>query len=261
MWHNTLGRVAFINCEPLFFGLGDTWDILPAPPSWLTGHLLRRDCIVAPIPAADYAENIDQLVLIPNIAISSRGEVGSVLLFSNSDLEDIESVALPSDSATSTKLLKYILEQKGIVPIYHEMGPDLQSMLSEYDSCLLIGDRALEAAASNPELVKLDLGNEWKVLSNTPMVFGVFAARRDTDIDLVRKAHNALLTQLEKFDSDSEVRTAVIDECMRKTNQNRERLEKYFGEVINRIDEEDMKGLREFLVTVCGVSSEPKLAW
>ena len=76
MWHNTLGRVAFINCEPLFFGLGDTWDILPAPPSWLTGHLLRRDCIVAPIPAADYAENIDQLVLIPNIAISSDFIVG-----------------------------------------------------------------------------------------------------------------------------------------------------------------------------------------
>ena len=50
-WMNTIGRVAFMNCDPLFVGLDDSFHVLPAPPSWLTGHLLRRDCVLAPIPA------------------------------------------------------------------------------------------------------------------------------------------------------------------------------------------------------------------
>ena len=50
-WKNTIGRVAFMNCDPLFLQLSEQWNILSAPPSWLTGHLLRRDCIIAPIPA------------------------------------------------------------------------------------------------------------------------------------------------------------------------------------------------------------------
>ncbi|MBQ60313.1 MAG: hypothetical protein CMA66_07210, partial [Euryarchaeota archaeon] len=47
-WKNTIGRVAFMNCDPLFLKLSKNWDILSAPPSWLTGHLLRSDCILAP---------------------------------------------------------------------------------------------------------------------------------------------------------------------------------------------------------------------
>ena len=51
--------------------------LLAAPPSWLTGHVLRRDCILAPIPAADYAKHQDELVLLPDIGIGSQGEVGA----------------------------------------------------------------------------------------------------------------------------------------------------------------------------------------
>ena len=106
-WEQTIGRVSFINCEPLFYGLEDSWNILPAPPSWLTGHLLRKDCILAPIPAADYAKNSDELVLVPDLAISSKGEVGSVLLFGGKPIDEMETIALPSDSATSVTLLRY----------------------------------------------------------------------------------------------------------------------------------------------------------
>ena len=75
-WTSTLGRVAFINCDPLYHDLNSTWNVLAAPPSWLTGHVLRRDCILAPIPAADYAKHADELVLLPDIGIGSQGEVG-----------------------------------------------------------------------------------------------------------------------------------------------------------------------------------------
>ena len=260
-WKKTLGRVAFINCEPLFHGLDDTWKILPAPPSWLTGHLLRKDCIIAPIPAADYAQYHNELLLIPNIAISSKGEVGSVLLLGNCEIEKMKTIALPSDSATSVALLKYLLDLENYEPQYVEMGPDLESMLANCDGCLLIGDRALEAAKSNPELVRMDLGKEWKKSTNSPMVFGVFAARKDSPKKDVKIAYEALMERLEAFENDLDVRGEIIVSSMQKTNQSIDRLERYFGEVINRMDSEDMNGLTMFLSSACGLNESVELAW
>ena len=93
LWANTIGRVAFMNCDPLFLGLDSKFSVLPAPPSWLTGHLLRKDCVLAPIPAADFARHHQDLILIPEIGISSKGEVGSVLVFGNRPVEEMRDIA------------------------------------------------------------------------------------------------------------------------------------------------------------------------
>ena len=107
----------------------------------------------------------------------------------------------------------------------------------------------------------MDLGKEWKEVSQSPMVFGVFAARRDSDINAVKNAYNALVSNLEKFEDSKSIRSDVIELCSNKTNQSVERLEKYFGEVINRVDAEDMKGLRKFLKNACKVDEDLILAW
>lgn len=260
-WEKTIGRVSFINCEPLFYGLEDTWGVLPAPPSWLTGHLIRRDCILAPIPAADYAKNSDKLVLVPDLSISSKGEVGSVLLFGRKDISEMDSIALPSDSATSVTLLKFLIKHRNLEPEYVEMGPDLMGMLAKCDGCLLIGDRALEAARDHPELIKMDLGEEWKNVSGHPMVFGVFAARKDSDIDSVKAAYTALIQRLVAFETNSAVRKEVIQISSKKSSQSVDRLERYFGEVINRMEPEDMTGLKQFLNSACQMQEEITMAW
>lgn len=260
-WEKTIGRVSFINCEPLFYGLEDTWGVLPAPPSWLTGHLIRRDCILAPIPAADYAKNSDKLVLVPDLSISSKGEVGSVLLFGRKDISEMDSIALPSDSATSVTLLKFLIKHRNLEPEYVEMGPDLRGMLANCDGCLLIGDRALEAARDHPELIKMDLGEEWKNVSGHPMVFGVFAARKDSDIDSVKAAYTALIQRLVAFETNSSVRKEVIQISSKKSSQSVDRLERYFGEVINRMEPEDMTGLKQFLNSACQMQEDITMAW
>jgi len=260
-WEKTIGRVSFINCEPLFYGLEDTWGVLPAPPSWLTGHLIRRDCILAPIPAADYAKNSDKLVLVPDLSISSKGEVGSVLLFGRKDISEMDSIALPSDSATSVTLLKFLIKHRNLEPEYVEMGPDLMGMLAKCDGCLLIGDRALEAARDHPELIKMDLGEEWKNVSGHPMVFGVFAARKDSDIDSVKAAYAALIQRLVAFETNSAVRKEVIQISSKKSSQSVDRLERYFGEVINRMEPEDMTGLKQFLNSACQMQEDITMAW
>ena len=132
-WMNTIGRVAFMNCDPLFVGLDESFHVLPAPPSWLTGHLLRRDCVLAPIPAADFAKHHDELALVPEIGICSKGEVGSVLVFGNRPLEEMRDIALPTDSSSSVALLKFLLNERKLDPRPVEMGPDLDTMLERCD--------------------------------------------------------------------------------------------------------------------------------
>jgi chorismate dehydratase len=260
-WRRTIGRVEFVNCEPLFYNIDPSWKVLPAPPAWLTGHLLRKDCILAPIPAADYARHHKELVLVPDIAISSKGEVGSVLLLGTMKLSEMKSIALPTDSATSVALLKFLLKTHKLSPKLVEMGPDLKMMLSECDGCLLIGDRALEAAHSHPELEMLDLGSQWRELSGLPMVFGVFATRRDSNIEDVKEAHRELLLRLNIFENDPIIRQKVLELSAKKSNQSLDRMDKYFGEVINRMDNEDLQGLTAFLRMGCGLATEAEFAW
>jgi chorismate dehydratase len=260
-WTKTIGRVAFINCDPLFHDLGPQWNVLAAPPSWLTGHVLRRDCILAPIPAADYAKHADELVLLPDIGIGSQGEVGSVLLFGAVPLTSMKTIALPSDSATSVALLKHLISQQGLNMKYIQTGPDYDSMMSIADGALLIGDRALEAAREVPEMVQLDLGTAWMDSEQLPMIFGVFVARRDTPVALLKEAHEALLDNLVQFESDGNKRSAVIEWSMGKSDLSFERLDQYYGEVFNRLNEHHLSGLFRFLQAACGMGSTPEFAW
>lgn len=258
-WRNVIGKVSFVNCDPLYHGLSAKWDILAAPPSWLTGHLLRKDCLVAPIPAADYAKHQDELILLRGIGIASDGSVGSVLLFSDVPLLEIESVALPSDSSTSKELLSYILAEKGLNPKYEEMGPDYDEMMENCDAALLIGDRALDEAGRHPERIVMDLGSEWKTMTGHPMVFGVFAARKDTDKDILSKALEELTNLGLKFNDNKQHRSDVVQAISTRSGFSSDQILSYFDEVINILDDSYIAGLERFLTDVCGI--ENKIQW
>ena len=253
-WERVLGRVSFINCDPVFYGLNREWRILSAPPSWLTGHLLRKDCITAPIPAADYAANQDKLVLLSDIGIVGREEVGSVLLFGNRPIESMRDIAVPTDSSTSRMLLKWILSERSLDPKLVEMGPDIESMMENCDGALIIGDRAISAAISHKSSVLMDLGREWKEITGHPMVFGVFAARKDSELPLVLEARNAMMKHYTSFIDDPDFRGEVISSSSKKVGLSESRIKSYFEkEVSNLLDDDSIKGLRKFLDVVCEV--------
>ena len=95
-------------------------------------------CILAPIPAADFAKNSDKLVLVPDLSISSKESWQCSTLWREEHLRyAIDSS--PSDSATSVTLLKFLVKHRNLTPDYVEMGPDLNGMLANVTVVFLLG--------------------------------------------------------------------------------------------------------------------------
>jgi chorismate dehydratase len=199
-----LGHIQFINCLPLYYGMvkNDVLldvDLVRANPADLAAELLDGTLDLAPIPAIEYARHADELVLLPDIAISSDGEVQSILLVSKVPAEELTNrpVALAANSRTSVVLGRILLAKRWMVlPNYVEMPPDLPAMLRDADAALLIGDEAIRTYWEPPQdLYTYDLGAEWKAWSGLPFVFAVWAVRDEyaaSEPDAVRRVADAL---------------------------------------------------------------------
>ena len=130
-------------------------------------------------------------------------------------------------------------------------------MLEKSDGALLIGDRALIAAKDNPNLVKLDLGAEWTKITGFPMVFGVFAARKDSPVDKLAKARKDMVDQYNHFLEDTSWNQEVISRTSEKLGFSESRIDEYFSiEVQNKLDDKSKEGLEYFLKVVCNMDSD-----
>jgi len=106
----------------------------------------------------------------------------------------------------------------------------------------------------------MDLGKAWMELEGLPMIFGVFVARRDTPVEALKEAHSALVENLAAFESGGQRREEVIVGSMKKSGLAYERLDQYYGEVFNRLDDHHLEGLFRFLSEACGMGAPPEFA-
>jgi len=117
--------------------------------------------------------------MVPGVGIACRGAVRSILLVSKRPAGEIRTLAADSSSRTSVALARIILARRyGARPDVLRRVPDLEAMLGEADSALIIGDPALRIDAAQTALHVYDLGHEWMEMTGLPMVFAVWAGPR-----------------------------------------------------------------------------------
>ena len=156
--------------------LAEHFDINYTVPSACARALRDGTAEIGIIPAITYA-TIPDLVIIPDIAIASRGAVRSILLVSKVPIEQIRTIATDSSSRTSVVLTRVLLQNwYGGSRQMREMDPDLEPMLAACDAALLIGDAALLATTSGYYVY--DLAELWLEKTGKPFVFAVWAIRR-----------------------------------------------------------------------------------
>jgi chorismate dehydratase len=160
-----LGRISYVNMAPVFYRLDADVEEVQGVPTDLNRRLLAGDVDVAPISSIEYARHAEQLRLLPRLCVGSEGAVDSIQLVSRKPLEQVRSVAITPESATSVVLTRVLLPEAEHVAF----GEDA-------DAKLLIGDAALKSAFEDPT-PHHDLGRLWLERTGLPMVFAVWACR------------------------------------------------------------------------------------
>jgi chorismate dehydratase len=158
-----LGRISYVNMAPVFYRLEAEVEEFQGVPTELNRRLLAGELDVAPISSIEYARNADRLRLLPRLCVGSEGAVDSIQLVSRKPLEQVRTVAVTPESATSVVLTKVLLPEADHVPLGEEA-----------DATLLIGDAALKSAFEDPT-PHHDLGRLWLERTGLPMVFAVWA--------------------------------------------------------------------------------------
>jgi chorismate dehydratase len=158
-----LGRISYVNMAPVFFRLDADVDEVPGVPTELNRRLLRGEIDLAPISSIEYGRNSERLRILPRLCVSSEGAVDSIQLVSRVPLDDVRSVAVTPESATSVVLTRVLLPDAKHVPLGEEA-----------EAKLLIGDAALKSAFEDPT-PHYDLGRLWLERTGLPMVFAVWA--------------------------------------------------------------------------------------
>lgn len=179
-----LGYINFLNCYPFYYHMFEKSplpevNIFPDYPGRLNRLLAKGKTDMSPISAAACADIQDDIFVLPEFCLSSVGYIGSVTLAATCPLEELHQkrVGVSSASHTSAVLLKILLKQYyNAEPVYITTGP--RPGLSGLDAALLIGNDAM-VKASRPASYMYDLADLWLRKTGYPVVFAVFAVRRD----------------------------------------------------------------------------------
>jgi chorismate dehydratase len=175
-----LGRISYANMAPVFYELDQPGlEQITGVPTQLNRMLLAGEVDVAPISSIEYARHADSLRLLPRLCVSTEGAVDSIQLITRKPLEQVRSVAITPESATSVVLTRVLLGEVDLVPLEQPA-----------DARMLIGDAALRSAFEDPT-PHYDLGRLWQERTGLPMVYAVWACRDGLDegLEELERAH------------------------------------------------------------------------
>lgn len=264
-----VGHIEFLNCLPIYWGLMRSGalidvDLRKDSPERLSAALVAGDLDIGPITVVEYLRHAEELVVLPDLAVGSDGPVLSVNMVSTRPLAELDNarVALGSTSRTGVLLAQMLLADRyGVRPDYFTCPPELTQMLLEADAAVLIGDVALRARYEAPErgLAVTDLGQAWREWTGLPMVFAVWAARRD-----FAEAHPGGVKEVhEAFLRSRDLCLAELDEVAEAAARwepfDAATLASYFRALDFSLGPRQVAGLREFARRAAARGAVPPL--
>ena len=126
-----VGAVTYLNARPLVYGLerSDRFQIRYDIPSECARLLHARETDVGLIPSIEYLRGPQPYALVPGPAVTSRGPVASVAIYTRRDMTDVRTIAMDTSSRTSVALATVMLRRRFDVtaePVH--MAPDLEAI-------------------------------------------------------------------------------------------------------------------------------------
>lgn len=198
-----LGAVTYLNARPLVYGLEnqpERFEVRFDLPSECARLLHAHEIDLGLIPSIEYLRGGAEYRMVPGPAVTSRGPVTSVAIYTRREPRDIQTIAMDTSSRTSVALATVILARRFDVSAEAApMAPDLDAMLAHADAALIIGDVALFLDHEAAGVTKIDLGQEWNELTALPFVYACWTgwpgAVDAHDITALQRARDAGMAQ------------------------------------------------------------------
>jgi chorismate dehydratase len=248
------GRISYTNDLPVYaaFDLGALefpGTLHEGVPADLNRALLAGELDISPISSFFYLQHQDELTVLPHTCIGSRREVKSIYCISRCHPRELAGtrIAVTRESATGRALFETICRAAyGFAPQYVEA----EDAFSEFEyariACLLIGDKAIDAALAVAQHEAFDVGLLWHELSGKDMVYAVWAARNDVvdaRADDVARVSCALLDAVDWGDAH---RGEVIARAQTMRPRPADFYASYYRTLNYRLDDAAREGLNAF---------------
>ncbi len=219
-----LGRIGYMNVAPVYYGLDNglnpSWiHMVGSPPNTLNGMMAEGSLDISPVSAAAYARNTHDWLILPDLAVTSRERVMSVLLASRYDLEALNEkrIVVTNESSSGRDLCRLILTQKGICPkfVIADILPPAQ-LSEKADAALVIGDKALSYHWQSHFPHVYDLGTLWWNMTGLPFVFAVWTVRKQFAASFPDKTADVACLLKTSYNSGNEHRTDIVRNASRR---------------------------------------------
>ena len=240
-----ISAVKYANTYPFIYGLTESgFDkkvILETDhPADCAAKLINRKVDIGLIPVAALPL-LKEYHIISNFCIGANSNVRTVLLLSNCQFEEIETIYLDYRSRSSVMLSKVLAKHfwnREFRWMNTSKGFDFRN-IGRKEAVVLIGDQCFEYEKSFRQ--KIDLASEWKEFSGLPFVFACWVSNKVLDDDFISEFNKALslgVCNIEKVAGKFGNTGTITGDV----------LQKYLTENIDyEFDDEKKKGLKLFL--------------
>lgn len=212
--------VSYLNSKAFIKGLtaDQQFDYRLDVPAECARKLRENEVDIGLIPVATIPE-IPNAKIISNYCISAFGEVNSVFLFSNSDVQNLTKIYLDNHSRTSNKLCRLLMNEYWKKEVQWEQRSTNLVELKPHEGLVLIGDRTFDQIGKYK--FQYDLAEEWRKHTSLPFVFAAWVANKEISEEFVQKFNQALAlgigkieeviqeNQLDYFDVDDYLKNKV----------------------------------------------------
>ena len=185
-----VGAVSYLNTKPLLYGIERSEeliaqiDLVTDYPSKIAKQLLNDEIDVGLVPVAVIPQ-MKEHYIVSDYCIGSDGNVASVCLFSEVEINKIETVLLDYQSKTSVALCKVLMKHywKRDV-LFKDAKENFAKDIKERTAAVLIGDRALQQRTTSKYIY--DLGGTWKAMTGLPFVFAAWISNKKLPDDFIK---------------------------------------------------------------------------
>ena len=169
--------------------------------------------------------------------IGAEGEVASVCIFSETPIENIETLYLDYQSRTSVRLAQVLLKEywKKEVQIIDAAGEDFRSAIKGTTAGVVIGDRALEQRQKSKYVY--DLATAWIEHTGLPFVFAAWISNKPLP-----------KTFIDAFNEANALGISQVDEVLQQVHFDAYDMKHYFTQNISyKLTPQKRKGMDLFL--------------